>query len=363
MKINKRDLFYIIISICALVRMGLYGFAFYPILDDWVQYGTFSLEPNPIRDKFIATGYWTYRPLSWLLDIFLWCRISFLLPLIITLMHAGSCILFLRAGEKIGFKLGIPFILIYMFIPMNSEATMWMSASTRIIVPLFFLSLSLNFAIKLAEFVGAPTGRPRRKVRKFSDGQWPPLRVTYSILFFITQLFALFIYEQVAVITAVITFLLGLKLKRKTIWITTLVTSILLGAYYLAFMPAGPAIERAAVAGNQFWDFYYAFCEGLGRVSWEIFANGFARGIKVLMANPFYFILVALSSLAFGLFSVFKNDDDVKPKKRRGRPRKFSRAKLLFDKHKMPIAKILLGIVLFILTLLPFIFIKGNSLA
>jgi len=119
----------------------------------------------------------------------------------------------------------------------------------------------------------------------------------------------------------------------------------------------GPAIERAAMAGNQFWAFYYSFCEGFGRASWEIFANGFVRGIKVLAHHPFYFILVALSGLSFALAALVY----IKNKKKNcvSNSTTVVRCSLFVVRWQ----KILIGIIIFVLTLLPFIFIKGNSLA
>ena len=62
---------------------------------------------------------------------------------VITVLHALSGFLFGKVLDNCGIRLSPMFYLIYLLFPLGSEATYWVSASTRIVVGMFLVSLSL----------------------------------------------------------------------------------------------------------------------------------------------------------------------------------------------------------------------------
>ncbi len=125
------------IAFAAFVRMGCFGFKYYPQLDDYIQYGRYPYAEKPFSQIFIKIGLYAARPLAGLGDIYLWGRLwrnmgfAFF---IITLLHILSAYIFVVTSDKLNKPVGVIFIVFYLLCPVNIEGSYWISASSRIVV-------------------------------------------------------------------------------------------------------------------------------------------------------------------------------------------------------------------------------------
>lgn len=130
------------------IRYIFYEFAYYPQLDDFIQHHNYiryeQYTGNDLSILLDAVGIFSFRPLAGLMDITLWSvlfdQMIFGLMLI-ALLHAFSGILFYRLLGQF-FSVTPLFLVIYSLLPLGYEGTYWMSASTRVVVGLFFVSAS-----------------------------------------------------------------------------------------------------------------------------------------------------------------------------------------------------------------------------
>lgn len=300
--------------------MGFYGFAHFPVLDDWVQYDVYAQFARPMQDVFIGLQLYTFRPLAGLLDVFFWSRITALAPFLITILHATSCILLIRAARKIGITLGIPFVIVYMFLPINSEATMWLSASTRLVVPMFFLSIALNFA----------TGKPT---------------IANLALFTLFLLISLAFYEQIAIIAVALGILVGISLKRNLLIKASILSGMTLAAYYLTFVATGPGGPRAFAAvpfDATLHALWLQAAEAWGTAHWQLFSNGIVRGMRLLFTAPEYLF----ATMAVSGFFVYAYTQ---------------KGRMLNGKHAS--LKIKWGLILFLLPFTIFFITSGHAYA
>ncbi len=90
-------------------------------------------------------GLLSYRPMAGILDLSLWSLLFEEMILgvgIVTVLYALSAVYFYKLFREL-FACSPLFLVIYTMIPLGFEGTYWMSASTRILPPLFCLSLAL----------------------------------------------------------------------------------------------------------------------------------------------------------------------------------------------------------------------------
>lgn len=132
-----------VIFLALVLRMSYFGFAYYPQLDDYIHYKDYPQNTDFIR-LCIDNGLFSSRPFAALFDLIFWGRMP-LYPaaLIVALMHALSGVLFLRLFRRY-FSTGYFFVVFYALLPLGFEGTYWLSASTRVVPPLFFAALALT---------------------------------------------------------------------------------------------------------------------------------------------------------------------------------------------------------------------------
>jgi hypothetical protein len=314
----------IAIILCALVRLGLYGFTHFPILDDWIQFGSYQLYPDKWQTIYVGLGLFTYRPLAGILDLYIWPFIPAFF--IVTLMHVLSCIMLLSVARRSGLPLGFAFALAYIFLPINSEASLWLSASTRVLVPLFFMAISLKIIF----------------ARKLTTSK--------IVAFTLFQLMSLAFYEQIAVVSVILCFLVSLRAQNKATFIVTISNTVIFIVYYLT-MPSLGAFASRAESTLPFWQevattcwyFWYA----ITTTGWQIFSNGLSRGIGVLSTHVPYLLLVIISACAYSISNL--------PFFKRKNPH-------FILKHQWQI-KLILGLILVIAPLAPLFVVSGHNLA
>ena len=107
----------ILFFILVILKFGYYRFSYFPILDDYIQYGSYHLYDKSYVLFDIGTIY--TRPLSALCDMYVWGLLQNNLSyvfIIITAMHFASAFLFKRSFSKIDLQPGNLFLIFYLFV-------------------------------------------------------------------------------------------------------------------------------------------------------------------------------------------------------------------------------------------------------
>ena len=141
---EKLNITALIFFAALLLKYIVFGFRYYPVLDDFIQYGGYPLY-NDLSYVYLGIGTISARPLATLLDPVLWGSMwgnMGLALFIIMLLHFTSVYLLSDTLERLGYKLSPIFWLIMLFLPIGAEGAYWISASSRIIMGLFFAALS-----------------------------------------------------------------------------------------------------------------------------------------------------------------------------------------------------------------------------
>lgn len=231
MKLQKNRLFLDIAFMIALVfKVASLGFCYYPILDDYIQYGGYPLYED-VSYVFLKIGTIVTRPFASFLDPTLWGafypHLFFVLIIISVLFFFGTKLI-ANALERINIFV-TPFLYaILLLCPLGFEGTYWISASSRICVGLFFLGLSSHFLIKIID--------TKKKV----------LFIPYAIF----TLLSFGFYETVMIASAILQFFIVITLaknnkKRALYLITPVVLGILMLLYYKLFGSIGALGSRA----------------------------------------------------------------------------------------------------------------------
>ena len=275
---------FFIITVLAFFRFSYLGFSYTPYLDDYIQYSFYPSYENPWQNILTGgAGILFTRPLAGLLDFFLWSRFYKNLGILVAalaVLYGASAVFFYKGLKGCGINVGTVFFVVFLFSPINTEATYWLSASTRISLSLFLASLSFYFATEKK-----------------------------TVLFFIFNFLSMWLYEQ----TAILSFFIGAfaaweKKFVKTILIAAM-SAFLLAVFYVLFANMGDNKSRIEMVDGMgiikniyivLKDFIYAFFV----VQFKIITRGFVRGFNII-AEDFSLIwisvLVILSIFFFNL--------------------------------------------------------------
>lgn len=140
---NKSLIIYFIAVFLKYLPMN---FIYKPLQDDYIQYYAYPRYPNVYNDVIKRIGILNVRPFAGLFDVYIWGRFWYGMTavlFIITILYYISFLLFKNVFGKMGYKTDSGFAIVYLLCPIGFEATYWISASSRIVVSLFFMSLML----------------------------------------------------------------------------------------------------------------------------------------------------------------------------------------------------------------------------
>ncbi len=284
------------------------GFSYFCVLDDYIQYGCYPIY-NTLSEVFFDIGTLSNRPLAGLFDPVVWgafyenMAISLL---IITILYFFSAKLFDECLKHCGIKI-TPFLYaVYLLLPMTFEGTYWISASSRIIVSLFFTALAVFALIKFIE-----------------NKKALPL-----IAYIISSVASFGFYESCAVFSGLVQGLVILgftipqkKWSRLFLLIVPAFSSACLLAYYKigAMLVGGSRVSQFSVYGmpgrikefvNQF---AYIFTAGLYRTNFDTFIDG----AKVMLSKGLLgFVLAVLILAISALCAYFSKEKCVSAKAR-----------------------------------------------
>lgn len=295
MRMAKNKFFCDIAFFLALVfKLFSDGVRYFPVLDDYIQYGCYPLFP--LKQIYLETGTISTRPFASLIDPAVWGR--FFPDLWIVL--AVICVLFFLSAKllsQVFEKLNIhitPFLYaVYLLIPLGFEGTYWISASSRICVGMFFASLASFLIIKISE---------SRKTLL-----WIP--------YIVSCVLSCGFYESVMVVSCVLQFFVVMTVTKSTKnRILYLITPVLSGAgmliYYSLAKNIGVIGSRAgALTTDGLWDKVLR----TGYQCYEIFITGGIKttflgawdGLRLMVQNTHGLLLLGLAlliSVACALF-------------------------------------------------------------
>ena len=133
----------------ALLRFALFGFDYLPLLDDHIQYFNYASLMGGLAEATKRLGLLAARPLAGVLDIALWSKFwpnLFGAQVLLALVFTASALLLEKVlDETVGTS---PlFVFLFLLLPVNYEATYWLSAATRVIPGLFLAALAGRCAL------------------------------------------------------------------------------------------------------------------------------------------------------------------------------------------------------------------------
>jgi len=128
----------------ALLRFSWQGLQYSPLLDDWIQYHNYARLMGGLRGAVSQLGLLAARPVAGVLDVALWSRFwgrLFWAVALLAALFTLSAWCFTRLFGRLFGLSSLVFPIVYLLIPVNFEATYWLSAATRVIPSLLIAAL------------------------------------------------------------------------------------------------------------------------------------------------------------------------------------------------------------------------------
>ncbi len=289
MKISKRQYEYILFAVVtalAVFRFSYFALKYIPYLDDYVQYGYYPRLENHWQRVYLGgAGVLFTRPLAGVFDFLLWSRFwgspGFAVG-IISVFHGISGVLFYKAFNLCKFNLSPLFLVLYILMPVNIEGTYWLSASSRVVVSMFFTSLA------------ALSGAKKN-----------------TVLFLIFGFLSVWFYEQTAILSVLVLMWICILKEEKWKIVFPLLSALGLAIFYFKMGSLGDNAGRLkAAALPDVWsnairtmtDFLRIVTEIQGRILTKGFARGFTR-IAFDFSLAWLALTVIFSMLFFNLSS------------------------------------------------------------
>lgn len=305
LKDEQRNMLITMLYVFAFVflRYLCYGCTYFYQLDDYIQYWAYPTRPDR-WGVVLEQGLLSSRPLAGLLDIYFWGNFfdtMIVAVLIISALYAFSSVLFLTVFKK-HFKTGFMFVFFYALMPFFYEGAYWVSASSRIVVGLFFTSASVFF------------------LQKYFDNK----KKRYIPLFWITGLLSLCFYEQIFVLSMLLNFIviiLNIRENKKDLGLAfiLLINAVLYFIVTFIFKNTGSAMgSRMSIIIPSFSEWYInIFFDLLEQIKTAFFDvplaitfKGFLRGIKIMIADELWFLLPVIAILAYSAFYLCKKEEN-----------------------------------------------------
>ena len=277
-KQNYLFLFFVLFGLI-FVRYCYYGFEYYYQLDDYIQYHNYKASGQDFLTLVKGLGLLSARPLAGLCDIYVWSNLyghMLIAAGIISAMYAASAVYLHKAFSK-HFGIGYLFFVVYALMPLGFEGTYWVSASSRIVVGLFFASLSFYFFDTWC-----------------AEGEKKSL-----VLFAAFQFAAFCLYEQILLFSSALTLILMLSNlkgfgRKRARWGLIMFVNAALYLCITKLMPTGVYGQRAALFLP--WQANYtkevltpllsqlkqAFLGG----TYATLGKGLSRGFELFMQEP-----------------------------------------------------------------------------
>lgn len=172
------------VFLLVMARYCAFGLRYYPQLDDYIQYHNYirSYSFMALQEK---VGILSSRPLAGIADYFFWSPMFDHMILGVALVSALYAAAVLLIWDILGryFRTSPVLPVIMALLPLGMEGTYWMSASTRVVVGMFFAALAARTFLRWLDGRG---------------GGW-------LILYLILQLIPFGFYEQAGLLSVALT--------------------------------------------------------------------------------------------------------------------------------------------------------------
>lgn len=136
---------FLLLFLLVMARCCAFGVRYYPQLDDYIQYHNYikSYSFWTLQEK---VGILSSRPLAGLADYFFWSPMFDHMILGVALISAlyAAAVLLIWDVLRRYFKTSPALPVIMALLPLGMEGTYWMSASTRVVVGMFFAALAVR---------------------------------------------------------------------------------------------------------------------------------------------------------------------------------------------------------------------------
>lgn len=288
-------LFFVLFGLI-FIRYCYYGFEYFYQLDDYIQYHNYLAYSGGVGELIKNLGLLASRPLAGLCDLTLWSRLyenMIVAVAIISAMYAASAIMLHKVFSS-RFGTGMLFFVVYALLPLGFEGAYWVSASSRIIVGLFFASGAL-----LCFDSWCKTGSRLQLV-----------------LFAVLQFVSFCFYEQVLLFSGAVTFVIMLcevkNKPRRWLWGFLMFAGAALYLVVTKLAPAGVYGDRTALF-LPWQEGWLSSAEGAARQMADVFVfcnastlfHGLFRGFQIIFTTPniLYVLGIVLLSAAFFLVS------------------------------------------------------------
>lgn len=298
---NKRS--YALVSVVLFglifIRYCYYGFTYYYQLDDYIQYHNYTAYGDGAWAQIKALGMLSARPLAGICDLFIWAGLysrMLIAVAVISALYAASAGLLHRVFEK-HFGTGYLFFVVYALLPLGFEGTYWVSASSRIVVGLFFAALSALFF----------------------DTWCDSGKKSWLWLFAGFQLIAFCFYEQILLFSCALTLVLMLcHIRRpgrvRARWGLLMAANGLIYIIFTKLAPSGAYGDRAALY-LPWQEGYLEHCfipakRQIGQVLLDgnvgTLIKGLPRGLKLMASEPNFIYILFMLALCFSFFMLAK---------------------------------------------------------
>lgn len=304
LKINNETKKYTILFLLVMAKYMLFGFRYFPILDDFIQYDGYKLY-NDLRYVYFGIGTIATRQAASLLDPAFWGVLPKGFSLfLITVLHYFSAVFFERALKKFDINLSYIFFVIFLLIPIGFESFYWLSASTRIVCGLFFAIVGFYF---LATYI-------KSKKAKFLALFW-----TFS---FISCGF----YEASLVFSFVTSYFLMLvfskEIKRKWIFIIPIVNTVAMAGIYAGLSGVGAMGSRASafsietlLTGEKITEFFVQLKEIITSGFFTLSIRAFGVGLGEMFCGKATYALLFFAIVAVASAFLFIKEKNTKKSK------------------------------------------------
>ncbi len=285
--INKNYVKPILILILLLIQRFIFSAKYFPVIDDWFLYSgkavqfADSLCTNPSPDL-------TTRPFAGLFDHYIIAPLSDYLVFVeffLIIMLIISAVLFWRCFSKDNPIPDSIFIIFITMFPLSFEGLYWISAASRIIPSLFFISLS---CYALVQYI-----QTDKKV--------------LFVLFTAAGIFAVGFYEIFIPLYLVISLSVIFYYRRYRLAVIPVIFSGIITLYYLLNSSSAAINQRFSFVSLE--NFIPHIGYTLGQYA-DMLLNGshmmceaFADGITVLCNKPLIATLVFAVSIALAAIS------------------------------------------------------------
>ncbi len=285
-----------------LFKVFSFGAVYYPVLDDYIQYGGYPLYEN-LSHVYLNIGTIATRPFASLLDPVVWGYFypdMYIVLAIISVLFFLGAKLISRALERTGVHI-TPFLYtVLLLCPLGFEGTYWISASSRICVGLFFTGLALFFLVKAID--------RRNKM--------------WLLPYILTTLLSFGFYESVMIVSALLQLFVILSLvKNKKKCFMYLLTPVLLGVamllYYKYAQALGVLGSRASSfsisgLGQKLNLFMTQFFEIIVKGGFNTICRGAYQGILIMISDYFGLIRLILAVVISAVCAYFGAKSDFR---------------------------------------------------